>query len=51
MADPEISEPAGRGPGMVEYLGFEDCFDAPLHVPHVFVARVKDKIHILNIAC
>ena len=25
------------------------CFDAPLHIHYVFVARVMNKIHIVNI--
>ena len=34
----------GRGPGAVEV-----CFDAPSHIPYVFVARVVNKIHNVNI--
>ena len=33
----------------VEFLGSEDCFDAPSQTP--FVARVECKIHIVNIIC
>ena len=28
---------------------FRICFDAPSHIPYVFVARVVDKIHNVNI--
>ena len=41
----------GHGPGAVEFLGSGDCFDAPSHIPNVFVVRVVNKIHIVNIAC
>ena len=27
------------------------CFDAPSHIPYVFVVRVVNKIHIVNIVC
>ena len=41
----------GRGPGAVEFLGPGDWFDAPSHISNVFVVRVANKIHIVNIAC
>ena len=50
VPDPGISKP-GHGPGAVEFLGSGDCFDAPSHIPNVFVVRVVNKIHIVNIAC
>ena len=42
----------GEGcPGVVEFLGFGDCFDARSHIPYVFVVRIGNGIHIINIAC
>ena len=37
---------SGCGPRLVEWLGPEDYFDAPLQIPYVFVERLK-KIYIL----
>ena len=34
----------GGGLGVVEF-----CFDAPSHIPHVFVARIVNKIHNVKI--
>ena len=39
----------GRGSGTVEFLVSWDCFDALSHIPNVFVVRVVNKIHIVNI--
>ena len=51
-ADPGISKkkPGVRGPEAVEFLGSWDCFDATLHIPYIFIVRVENKIHIVNIA-
>ena len=38
----------GRGPGALEFLGLGFVFDAPSHIPFVFVARVVNKIHNVN---
>ena len=27
------------------------CFEAPLHMPYVFVVRVVNKLHVVNIVC
>ena len=35
-------------PGAVEFLDLGVCFDAPSHIPYVFVARVVNKIHNIN---
>ena len=37
MADPGISKPWGVVWGVLEFLGFEDCFDAPSHIPYAFI--------------
>ena len=35
----------GRGPGPLEFFSRPGvCFDAPSHIPYVFVARVVNKI-------
>ena len=39
----------GGGPGAVEFLRSGVCFDATSHIPYVFVARVVNKIHNVNI--
>ena len=39
MADPGISELGSA----VEFLESGDCFDAPSHVPYVFVVSVEKK--------
>ena len=41
----------GRSPGAVEFLGSGDYFDAPSHTFYVFVVRVENEIHIVNIVC
>ena len=41
----------GFGPGVVEFLGSGDCFDASSHIFYVFVVRVENEIHIVNIVC
>ena len=46
VADPGIFQTRGRGPGAVEFLGSEIVL-----MTYVFVARVKDKIEIVNTAC
>ena len=47
MADQGISKLRGRGSrGGIEFLGSGKCFDAPQHIPWVFVVRVENKIHI-----
>ena len=38
----------GRGPGAVEFLGSEVCFDAFIHTL-CFVVREENKVHIVNI--
>ena len=49
MADPGISKRGGgRGPGAVEFLGLGFVL-MPLHTYSVFVARVGNKIHYVNI--
>ena len=40
-----------RGSSAVEFLGTGDCFDVPSNTPNIFVVRVGNKIHIVNIAC
>ena len=35
--------------GGVRIFRFRICFDAPSHTPYVFVARVVNKIHNVNI--
>ena len=50
VVDPGISEPGGH-PGVAEFFGSWDCFDAPSHIPYAFVVRVENKIDIINIAC
>ena len=37
----------GEGRGRIFRSGV--CFDAPTHIPYVFVARVVNKIHKVNI--
>ena len=52
MADPGISKRGrgeGCGPGAVNFFRSGVCFDAPSHILYVFVARVVNKIHIVNI--
>ena len=44
VADPGISK---RGGEVLFRSGV--CFDAPSHIPYVFVAIVVDKIHTVNI--
>ena len=39
----------GGGPGAVEFLGFEVCFDAPFTHTLCFVVKVKNQVHIVNI--
>ena len=46
MADPEISKPGGS-----VSLRSGVCFDAPSHIPYVFVVKVLNKVHIVNIVC
>ena len=46
VADPGISKPGGGG-GRILRSGV--CFDTPSHKPYVFVVRVGNKIHIVNI--
>ena len=41
----------GRGPSAVEFLGSEDCSNAPFQISNVFVVSVGNKIHIVKIAC
>ena len=48
VADPGISKRGGRGPGAVEFLGLGLVL-MPLHTYSVFVARVVNKIHYVNI--
>ena len=50
-ADPGILKNGVRGPEAVEFLGSWDCFDATLHIPYIFIVRVENKIHIVNISC
>ena len=45
--DPGISKPGG----VVEFLGLGFVFDAPSHIPFVFVVRVMSEIHIVSIVC
>ena len=40
-----------RGPGAVYFLRSGDCFDVLSHIPYSFVVRVKNKKHIISIAC
>ena len=48
MADPGISKRGVRSwRGRMFRSGV--CFDAPSHIPYVFVARVVNKIHNVNI--
>ena len=50
-ADPGISKGGGGGgPGAIELLGSGDCCVDPLHIPYIFVARVKKYIYMINIA-
>ena len=45
-ADPEISKGGGGvGSRRGRILGSGICFDAPSHIPYVFVARVVNKIY------
>ena len=49
MGDPGISKQGGgarsrRG----RIFRSKICFDAPSHIPYVFVARVVNKIHNIN---
>ena len=44
-ADPGFSK-RGGGPGAVEVY-----FDAPSHIPYVFVRRVVNNIQIVNTTC
>ena len=37
--------------GAVSFFRSENCFDAPSHIPYVFVVRAENKMHIVNIAC
>ena len=32
-----------RNPGAVDFLGYEDSFNAPSHIPSVFVVRLRNK--------
>ena len=45
VADPKW----GSGPGAVEFLESEVCFDAPFTHTLCFVVRVENKVHIINI--
>ena len=50
VADPGISKREGAGRsrcGRIFRSGV--CFDAPSHIPYLFVARVVNKINIVNI--
>ena len=52
-ADPGISK-RGRGGAQSwrgRILSTKVCFDAPSHIPYVFVRRVVNNIHIVNTAC
>ena len=50
MADPGISKRGGGGPGAVEFLGLGMVLmPRASHIPYVFVARVVNKIHNVNI--
>ena len=46
VADPDIAKPGG---GRTLRSGV--CFDAPSHISYVFVVRVVNKIHNVNIVC
>ena len=48
--DPGISKQGG-GPDAVEFLGAGNCFDALSHILYVFLVKVDNKIHIVNITC
>ena len=52
VVDPGISKPGGRGPGAVEFLGLGFVL-MPLHIYpiYVFVVRIMNNIHIVNIVC
>ena len=43
VADPGISKLGGGGGGRI--FRSKVCFDAPSHIPYVFVAKVVNKIH------
>ena len=51
MADPGISKPGGAIPARYNILRSGVYFDAPSHLPYVFVVRVVNKIDIVNIVC
>ena len=38
-----------RGPGAVEFLGSEVCFDALFTRSLCFIVRVENKVHIVSI--
>ena len=40
----------GCGPGALEFLGSGYCFDTPSHILYLFVVRVENREHIVNIA-
>ena len=46
-----IQEFQNRGGGGGRILRSKVCFDAPSHIPYVFVRRVVNNIHIVNTAC
>ena len=39
----------GCSSGAVEFLGMGFCLEATSHIPYVFVVRVVNKIHVVNI--
>ena len=41
----------GADPGAVELLEPGVCFDPPPNIPHFFLVRVENKMHIVYIAC
>ena len=43
MEDPCQNQ--GRGSSEVEFLGSGDCFDAPSHIPYVFIVGMENEIH------
>ena len=48
VADPGISKRGARS-RRARIFRFRICFDVPSHIPYVFVARVLNKIHNVNI--
>ena len=40
-----------RTGGAVEFFGSGNCFDAPSHIPYVFVVRVVTEKQIVHIVC